>query len=67
MANLGVITSREDWEQFKRDIDAKIEETRRIIEQPFIVYRSSITGRFVSAEYAQQHPETTVREQVPWQ
>lgn len=24
--------------------------------------RSAITGRFVSAEYAEEHPETTVRE-----
>lgn len=26
-----------------------------------IVYRSAITGRFVSRAYAEAHPETTVR------
>ena len=26
------------------------------------VYRSAITGRFVSKEYAERNPETTVRE-----
>lgn len=25
-------------------------------------FRSAITGRFVSADYAEEHPETTVRE-----
>lgn len=29
-----------------------------------IRYRSAITGRYVSKAYADQHPETTVREQI---
>lgn len=28
------------------------------------VYRSSITGRFVSPAYARRHPKTTERERV---
>lgn len=28
------------------------------------VYRSSITGKFVSKEYADKHPDTTVKEKV---
>jgi hypothetical protein len=28
------------------------------------VYRSAITGRFVSARYAAKHPVTTTRERV---
>lgn len=27
-------------------------------------YRSAITGRFVSAEYARRHPKTTVAEVI---
>lgn len=27
-------------------------------------FRSSITGKFVSAEYAAKHPKTTVKERV---
>lgn len=27
-------------------------------------YRSAITGRYVSAEYARKNPDTTVREKV---
>lgn len=27
-------------------------------------FRSSVTGKFVSAEYAIKHPKTTVRERV---
>jgi hypothetical protein len=27
-------------------------------------YRSAITGRYVSAAYAAEHPETTIREAV---
>jgi hypothetical protein len=32
--------------------------------KPRYRYRSAITGRFVSAAYAQKHPENTVREKV---
>lgn len=28
------------------------------------VYRSALTGKFVSREYAEANPETTVREEV---
>jgi hypothetical protein len=28
------------------------------------IYRSAITGRIVTREYAEQHPSTTVRETV---
>lgn len=28
------------------------------------VWRSAITGRFVSREYAEAHPETTTKEKV---
>jgi hypothetical protein len=30
----------------------------------WFVYRSAITGRFVSKAYAEQHPDTTVRSVV---
>lgn len=29
-----------------------------------VVYRSAITGRFVSREYALEHPNTTIRQEV---
>lgn len=29
-----------------------------------VVFRSSVTGRFVSKEYAVDHPDTTQREKV---
>lgn len=28
------------------------------------IWRSAITGRFVSKDYAKEHPETTVSEEV---
>ena len=28
------------------------------------VYRSAITGRFVSRAYAEAHPDTTIRQEV---
>ncbi|MCK4666797.1 multidrug transporter [Candidatus Dependentiae bacterium] len=28
------------------------------------IYRSAITGRFVKKEFAQKHPETTIREKI---
>lgn len=28
------------------------------------VYRSAVTGRFVSAQYAKENPDTTVRAEV---
>lgn len=31
-------------------------------DKPRVVYRSAITGRFVSEEYAKAHPDTTVKE-----
>lgn len=33
---------------------------RRIIER----FRSAITGRYVTKHYAQQHPDTTIRERI---
>ena len=33
---------------------------RRIVR----IFRSAITGKFVSREYAEAHPETTVSEKV---
>ena len=29
---------------------------------PAIIYRDTVTGRIVTADYARQHPDTTVRE-----
>lgn len=29
-----------------------------------IVYRSAITGQFVSREYAESHPDTTIRQVI---
>jgi hypothetical protein len=29
------------------------------------VYRSAVTGKFVSKKYAQDHPDTTTRERLP--
>ena len=29
---------------------------------PAIIYRNTVTGRIVTADYARQHPDTTVRE-----
>ena len=29
-----------------------------------VIYRSAVTGRIVTAKYAQAHPRTTVRETV---
>lgn len=29
---------------------------------PAIIYRNTVTGRIVTADYARQHPNTTVRE-----
>lgn len=29
-----------------------------------IVYRSAITGRFVTKEYAKEHPDTTIMQMV---
>lgn len=34
------------------------------MSKPAYVYRSAITGRFVSKAYAEAHPDTTVRMQV---
>lgn len=28
------------------------------------IYRSAITGKFVSKEYAEKNPETTIREKI---
>ena len=33
-------------------------------EETVYVYRDAITGEFVSATYAHEHPDTTVRETV---
>lgn len=32
--------------------------------KPRHVYRDAITGRFVSKDYARQHPDTTVRQTI---
>lgn len=29
------------------------------------IYRSSITGKFVTRKYAEKHPDITVRERLP--
>jgi hypothetical protein len=29
------------------------------------VYRSAVTGKFVSKEYAEEHPDSTVKERLP--
>jgi hypothetical protein len=34
------------------------------MRQYVYVYRSSITGKFVSAAYARLHPKTTIRQRV---
>ena len=28
------------------------------------IYRSAITGKFVSAAYAEEHPDTTIKQRV---
>lgn len=30
----------------------------------YFVYRSSITGKFVTKEYALQHPDITIRQEI---
>jgi hypothetical protein len=35
---------------------------RRLIKKAAYFFRSAITGKFVSREYAEEHPETTVKE-----
>jgi hypothetical protein len=34
----------------------------RLILVPVVRFRSAITGRFVTVEYAEEHPDTTVSE-----
>ena len=31
--------------------------------KPRYIYRSAVTGKFVSRDYAEAHPDTTTREQ----
>ena len=32
--------------------------------KPRVIYRSAITGKFVSREYAEAHPDTTIKQQA---
>ena len=36
----------------------------KLIHRIVRIFRSAITGKFVSREYAEAHPETTVAEKV---
>ena len=36
----------------------------KVVENMRTVYRSAITGKFVSREYAMEHPNTTIRQKV---
>jgi hypothetical protein len=36
------------------------------MRQHVYLYRSAITGKFVSAAYAKRHPKTTIRQRVKY-